>query len=102
VENALKRLGTDWIDLYQVHRPDPETDVEETLSPLTEPVQQGKIRYIGSSSYSVVGGHQEPPFGPHCDPASSVESGDQPVVFGVREHRLDHLDPFAVELFAVI
>jgi aryl-alcohol dehydrogenase-like predicted oxidoreductase len=52
VENSLKRLGTDWIDLYQVHRPDPETDVEETLGALTDLVQQGKVRYIGSSSYS--------------------------------------------------
>ncbi|HYB29503.1 MAG TPA: aldo/keto reductase [Solirubrobacteraceae bacterium] len=52
VENSLKRLGTDWIDLYQVHRPDPETDVEETLSALTDLVRQGKVRYIGSSSYS--------------------------------------------------
>ena len=52
LENSLKRLGTDWIDLYQVHRPDPETDVEETLSALTELVRQGKVRYIGSSSYS--------------------------------------------------
>src|SRR6202012_538081 len=52
VENSLRRLGTDWIDLYQVHRPDPETDVEETLSALSDLVQQGKVRYIGSSSYS--------------------------------------------------
>src|SRR4030081_35080 len=46
VKNPLKRLGTDWIDLYQVHRPYPETDVEETLSALTDLVQQGKVRYI--------------------------------------------------------
>jgi aryl-alcohol dehydrogenase-like predicted oxidoreductase len=52
VENSLRRLGTDWIDLYQVHRPDPDTDVEETLSALTDLVQQGKVRYIGSSSYN--------------------------------------------------
>jgi aryl-alcohol dehydrogenase-like predicted oxidoreductase len=52
VENSLRRLGTDWIDLYQVHRPEPETDVEETLGALTDLVQQGKVRYIGSSSYS--------------------------------------------------
>jgi aryl-alcohol dehydrogenase-like predicted oxidoreductase len=52
VERSLKRLGTDWIDLYQVHRPDPETDVEETLSALTDLVHQGKIRYLGSSSYN--------------------------------------------------
>lgn len=52
VENSLRRLGTDWIDLYQVHRPDPAVDVEETLGALTDLVHQGKIRYAGSSSYS--------------------------------------------------
>ncbi len=52
VEDSLRRLGTDWIDLYQVHRPDPDTDVDETLGALTDLVQQGKVRYIGSSSYS--------------------------------------------------
>ena len=52
VEDSLRRLSTDWIDLYQVHRPDPATDVEETLSALTDLVRQGKVRYIGSSSYS--------------------------------------------------
>ena len=52
VENSLRRLGTDWIDLYQVHRPDPAVDVEETLGALTDLVAQGKVRYIGSSSYS--------------------------------------------------
>jgi aryl-alcohol dehydrogenase-like predicted oxidoreductase len=52
VENSLRRLGTDWIDLYQVHRPHPEVDVEETLGALSDLVTQGKIRYIGSSSYS--------------------------------------------------
>jgi aryl-alcohol dehydrogenase-like predicted oxidoreductase len=52
VENSLRRLGTDHIDLYQVHRPDPAVDVEETLGALTDLVTQGKVRYIGSSSYS--------------------------------------------------
>jgi aryl-alcohol dehydrogenase-like predicted oxidoreductase len=52
VEDSLRRLRTDWIDLYQVHRPAPGTDVEETLGALTDLVQQGKVRYIGSSSYS--------------------------------------------------
>jgi aryl-alcohol dehydrogenase-like predicted oxidoreductase len=51
VEDSLRRLGTDWIDLYQVHRIDPRTDVEETLSALSDLVHQGKIRYIGSSTY---------------------------------------------------
>jgi aryl-alcohol dehydrogenase-like predicted oxidoreductase len=52
VEGSLRRLGTDYIDLYQVHRPSQTTDVEETLSALTDLVRQGKIRYFGSSSYA--------------------------------------------------
>ncbi|MBM7440525.1 aryl-alcohol dehydrogenase-like predicted oxidoreductase [Streptomyces sp. HB132] len=52
VEDSLRRLGTDHIDLYQVHRPSPDTDVEETLGALSDLVHQGKLRYIGSSSYS--------------------------------------------------
>jgi aryl-alcohol dehydrogenase-like predicted oxidoreductase len=52
LENSLRRLGTDWIDLYQIHRPDPNTDIDETLAALTDLVQQGKVRYIGSSSLS--------------------------------------------------
>ena len=52
VEDSLRRLDTDWIDLYQVHRPDPAVDVDETLGALTDLVRQGKVRYIGSSSYS--------------------------------------------------
>jgi aryl-alcohol dehydrogenase-like predicted oxidoreductase len=51
VENSLRRLGTDWIDLYQVHRPEPATDVEETLSALTDLQRQGKIRAFGSSTF---------------------------------------------------
>ncbi len=47
VENSLKRLQTDHIDLYQVHRPEDDTDIEETLSALTDLVRQGKVRYIG-------------------------------------------------------
>ncbi len=51
VEASLRRLGTDWIDLYQVHRWDPWTDHEETLGALTDLVRQGKIRHAGSSTY---------------------------------------------------
>jgi aryl-alcohol dehydrogenase-like predicted oxidoreductase len=51
VENSLRRLKTDWIDLYQVHRPEPDTDIEETLGALSDLVHQGKVRYIGSSTY---------------------------------------------------
>jgi aryl-alcohol dehydrogenase-like predicted oxidoreductase len=52
VEDSLQRLDTDYIDLYQVHRPSLDTDVEETLGALTDLVRQGKVRYIGSSSYA--------------------------------------------------
>ena len=51
VEDSLRRLGTDWIDLYQVHRLDPRTDIEETLSALSDLVHQGKVRYIGTSTF---------------------------------------------------
>src|SRR4051794_39271618 len=51
VEASLKRLNTDWIDLYQVHRWDPWTDHDETLGALSDLVAQGKVRYIGSSTY---------------------------------------------------
>ena len=51
VEDSLRRLNTDWIDLYQVHRPEPATDIEETLSALTDLVHQGKVRYVGSSTF---------------------------------------------------
>ena len=51
VEESLRRLGTDRIDLYQIHRPDENTDVEETLSVLTDLVRQGKIRAFGCSTF---------------------------------------------------
>jgi aryl-alcohol dehydrogenase (NADP+) len=51
VEDSLRRLQTDYIDLYQVHRPAPDTDVEETLSVLTDLLRQGKVRAIGASTY---------------------------------------------------
>jgi aryl-alcohol dehydrogenase-like predicted oxidoreductase len=51
VEDSLRRLQTDHIDLYQVHRPDEETEIEDTLSALSDLVRQGKIRYFGSSTY---------------------------------------------------
>ena len=51
VENSLRRLRTDWIDLYQVHRPEAETDIEETLGALSDLVHQGKVRYLGSSTF---------------------------------------------------
>ncbi len=50
-ENSLRRLGVDYIDLYQIHRPSPETDIDETLGALTDLVRAGKIRYFGSSTF---------------------------------------------------
>jgi aryl-alcohol dehydrogenase-like predicted oxidoreductase len=51
VENSLRRLQTDYIDLYQMHRPDPDTDIDETLSVLSDLVRSGKVRAIGSSTF---------------------------------------------------
>jgi len=52
VEASLRRLQTDYIDLYQMHRPDPDTTVEETLGALDDLVRQGKVRYIGNSNFT--------------------------------------------------
>src|SRR4051794_19077044 len=52
VEASLRRLGTDWIDLYQLHRPDPQTPIDETLAALDELVREGKVRYLGSSNFT--------------------------------------------------
>ncbi|HEY8200143.1 MAG TPA: aldo/keto reductase [Actinomycetota bacterium] len=51
VEGSLRRLGTDHIDIYQLHRPDPKTDIEETLAALDDLVRQGKVRYVGTSAF---------------------------------------------------
>jgi aryl-alcohol dehydrogenase-like predicted oxidoreductase len=52
VEASLRRLHTDWIDLYQLHRPDPATPIEETLSALDDLVREGKVRYLGHSNFT--------------------------------------------------
>jgi aryl-alcohol dehydrogenase-like predicted oxidoreductase len=51
VEHSLRRLGTDYIDLYQAHRPDPSVDLDDTLAALSDLVREGKVRVIGSSTY---------------------------------------------------
>jgi aryl-alcohol dehydrogenase-like predicted oxidoreductase len=51
VENSLRRLGTDWIDLYQIHRPELDTDIDDTLGALSDLIHAGKVRYIGSSTF---------------------------------------------------
>ena len=50
-EDSLRRLGTDHIDLYQIHRPDPTCDIDETLGALSDLVHAGKVRYLGSSTF---------------------------------------------------
>jgi aryl-alcohol dehydrogenase-like predicted oxidoreductase len=55
VEDSLRRLKTDWIDLYQIHRPEQDTDIEETLGALSDLVHAGKVRYIGSSTFPASG-----------------------------------------------
>ena len=52
LEASLKRLQTDWIDLYQIHWPDPQTPIEQTLRALDDLVRQGKVRYIGCSNFA--------------------------------------------------
>jgi len=52
VEDSLRRLDTDYIDLYQLHRPDPETPIDETLRALDDLVRSGKVRYIGNSNFA--------------------------------------------------
>jgi len=52
VEASLKRLRTDWLDLYQMHQPDPSTPIEETMRALDDLVRQGKVRYIGCSNFA--------------------------------------------------
>jgi len=52
VDASLRRLGTDWIDLYQMHAPDANTPIEETIAALSELVAEGKVRYLGSSNFA--------------------------------------------------
>ncbi len=74
VEDSLRRLGTDWIDLYQVHRPDPDTAIEETVEALSDLVRAGKIRAWGTSTFpahEIVAAHWAADrgrgIGPHCE-----------------------------------
>ena len=81
VEASLRRLGTDWIDLYQVHRPDPSTDIDETLGALSDLIRAGKVRAIGASTKSVAGG------------LAAIERGSDVVMVTLNP---DHLDEIPV------
>jgi hypothetical protein len=52
-EDSLRRLGTDYLDIYQAHRPDPDTDVDETMYALSDLVQEGQVRLLGTSTFPV-------------------------------------------------
>ena len=80
VERSLRRLRTDWIDLYQLHRPDGITPMDETLGALTELVREGKVRYIGSSNLAA------------WQVADAEWSGPQPGVRALRQ-RAEPLQP---------
>ena len=99
VENSLRRLGTDWIDLYQVHRPDPDTDIDETLGALTDLVRQGKVRYIGSSSFSA-GQIVEAQWTAHERGLERFRTEQPPYSLLVRGIELDVLPPPAVTAWA--
>jgi aryl-alcohol dehydrogenase-like predicted oxidoreductase len=102
-EASLKRLNTDWIDLYQVHRPDPSTPIEETMRALDDLVSAGKVRYVGCSNFAgwqiadaawtaKVGGYA--PFISHQDEYSLVVRDiEKEVIPAARAHGLGLL-PF--------
>ncbi|MFF5078533.1 aldo/keto reductase [Actinoplanes sp. NPDC000266] len=66
MDGSLRRLGTDYIDVYYVHRFDPETPVEETLQTLDDLVRAGKVRYLGASQYNVLRREEERDMIPMC------------------------------------
>src|SRR3954466_5828981 len=72
VEASLKRLNTDWIDLYQIHRPEPDTDIDETLGALTDLVHQGKVRYVGSPPRPPAPQGRAPSVGSPTSPPSRI------------------------------
>jgi aryl-alcohol dehydrogenase-like predicted oxidoreductase len=85
VEASLRRLNTDWIDLYQIHRPDPATPLEETLSALDDLVTAGKVRYLGHSNFA---GWQL------ADAAWTAQSGSKtPFISAQNQYSLLHRDP---------
>src|SRR3954467_681162 len=90
VENSLRRLDTDYIDLYQLHRPDPQTDIDETLAALTDLVQQGKVRYIGSSSFNA-GQIVDPQWGARARPLERFRTEQPPYSLLTRGIELDVL-----------
>jgi aryl-alcohol dehydrogenase-like predicted oxidoreductase len=85
VDNSLRRLGTDWIDLYQIHRPEADTEIDETLGALTDLVRAGKVRYIGSSTF----------------PASQIVEAQWVAERRVRERFVCEQPPYSIMVRAV-
>lgn len=84
LEDSLRRLGTDWVDLYQLHRPDPSVPIAETLGALQELVLEGKVREIGCSNFSA---------DQLREAASAREPGATGFVSVQNEYSLLHRDP---------
>jgi aryl-alcohol dehydrogenase-like predicted oxidoreductase len=84
VEDSLRRLGTDYIDLYQLHRPDPETPIQDTLGALEELVKAGKVREIGCSNFSVEQLHEA---------EGAVKSGAARFVSVQNQYSILHREP---------
>jgi aryl-alcohol dehydrogenase-like predicted oxidoreductase len=84
VEDSLRRLGTDHIDLYQLHKPDPETPIQDTLGALAELVKSGKVREIGCSNFSVEQLHES---------ESAVKSGAAHFVSVQNQYSILHREP---------
>jgi len=79
-ENSLRRLGTDYIDLYQIHRPDESTDIDETLGALSDLVHAGKIRVFGSSTFRP-SRSSKPSGSPNGEDESASEPSSPPIRF---------------------
>ena len=84
VEDSLRRLGTDYIDLYQLHKPDPETPIQETLGALSELLKAGKVREIGCSNFSLEQLREA---------ASAVKSGAAHFVSVQNQYSILHREP---------
>ena len=77
VEESLRRLRTDWIDLYQIHYPDPKTPIEESLRAMDDLRKQGKVRYIGCSNFSAAQLHEAQKVSAEKNLAAFVSSQDE-------------------------
>ncbi len=97
-EESLRRLKTDWIDLYQIHYPDPHTPIQETLRALDDLVKSGKVRYVGCSNFSAEQLEQAEHTAKKHDLAQFVSSQDEYslLVRGIEQDRLPVIEKFGI------